>query len=527
MVEPTPFKPPVSTPPPNADAHARADTERNRQLFAWAEGVLKALGLDKAVAAARSIEELRRIALDVNDAEITLAIRDALHPTSGQRQEHFRGLKESSLKLILKNRFADLKKAREATLRRGKPPDWADQLILDKDGKPLSNLANLLLILREAPKWRGVLGFDEFAVRVVIKRPPPWGREAPDAPWTDHHDALTRVWFQRDAGINPAAGDVGRAVQAAARHNPFHPVRDYFDSLVWDGVPRLDAWLVTYFHAEDNSYIRTIGPRFLISSVARIYQPGCKADHVLTLEGPQGKQKSEALRTLVKVDDWFTDRLSHVSSKDAGMEVAGVQIVELAEMDALTRASSSAIKSFITRRYDRFRPPYGKHLARLPRQCVFAGTINPPADGRYLRDQTGGRRFWPVTCRGMIDLAGLELARDQIWAEARDRFRAGEPWWLETPELEALATAEQALRLVVDPWMSLIVEWLGDRTDVGVQETLKYIGVIPGPRARAAEMRVAQILKDLGFKKSRPRTADEREYRYWREPPAKKVSRRG
>ena len=174
-----PIKLPIPTPPPNADAHARADTERNRRLFDWAEAVLKALGLDKAVAAARSIEDLRRITLDVDSAEIALALRDALHPASGQHQEHFRGLKEGSLKLILKNRFADWKKAREATLRRGKPSDWTDELILDKDGKIVANLANLILILREAPKWKGVLGYNEFAACVVIQKCPPWGANRP------------------------------------------------------------------------------------------------------------------------------------------------------------------------------------------------------------------------------------------------------------------------------------------------------------------------------------------------------------
>ena len=169
-----PIQLPIPTPPPNADAHARADTERNRRLFDWAEAVLKTLGLDKEVAAARSIEDLRRIALDVNSAEIALALRDALHPTSGQRQEHFRGLKESGLKLVLKNRFADLKKAREATLRRGKPPDWADGLVLNKNGEVVPNLANLILILEEAPKWKGVLAYNEFKACVVIRKRPPW-----------------------------------------------------------------------------------------------------------------------------------------------------------------------------------------------------------------------------------------------------------------------------------------------------------------------------------------------------------------
>jgi predicted P-loop ATPase len=503
----------------DADDHAQADTQRNQRLFDWADAVLRKLGLDKAIAAARSIEELRGITFDPDSAEIVIAVRDALHPASGHRQEHFRGLKEGGLKLILKNRFTESKKTREAAFRRGKKqPDWTNQLILDKSGKIVANLANLILILRWAPKWTGVLAFDEFNARVVIRKRPPWGEEeAADTPWTDHHESLTRSWFQREK-INAAAGDIGRAVQAAARHNPFHPVRDYFDALAWDGTSRLDAWLITYFHAEDNEYVRAIGPRYLISSVARIFQPGCKVDHVLVLEGPQGKLKSEALRTLVKNDSWFTDRLSHVASKDAALEIAGVQLVELAEMDALAKATSSAIKSFLTRRRDRFRPPYGKHPIALPRQCVFAATINP-AVGGYLKDPTGARRFWPVACRGVIDRDGLEEVRDQLWAEAVHRFKADETWWLETPELEALATAEQAARFVVDAWEEPIHDWLGDRTEVGLLELLEQaLGFDPKQCPQSAQKRVVGILTKIGFTKRRPRTPEGRKQRYQRDP---------
>jgi predicted P-loop ATPase len=513
------IKLPVSV-SPDADEHARADTQRNQRLFDWADAVLKKLGLDKEVAAAQSIEKLRNITLDDADpAELILAIRDALHPASGHRQELFRGLTERGLKQILKNRLNELKKTREEVLRRRKPkqPDWTDQLILNRDGRIVANLANLILTLRQAPKWKGVLAFDEFNIRVCIRKRPPFEEEvAADTPWTDHHESLARSWFQREK-INAAAGDIGRAVQAAARYNCFHPVRDYFSSLVWDREPRLDAWLVIYFHAEDSEYIRAIGPRYLISSVARIFQPGCKVDHVPVLEGPQGKLKSEALRALVKNDAWFTDRLSHVASKDAALELAGVQLVEIAEMDALTKATSSAIKSFLTRRRDRFRPPYGKHPIALPRQCVFAATINPPAGG-YLKDPTGARRFWPVACRGMIDRDGLENVRDQLWAEAVHRFKAGEAWWLETPELEALATAEQAARFVVDAWDEPIREWLGDRVDVGLFEVLEHaLGLAPEHWTQSAQKRVIAVLTRMGFTKCRPRTPEGRKNRYQRD----------
>jgi predicted P-loop ATPase len=283
-------------------------------------------------------------------------------------------------------------------------------------------------------------------------------------------------------------------------------------------VPRLDAWLIDYFHAQDSVYIRAIGPRYLISGVARIYQPGCKVDHLLILEGPQGKQKSEALRTLAIRDSWFTDRLSPLASKDAALEIAGVLIAEIAEMDALARASASAAKSFLSRRRDRFRPPFGKHMISLPRQVVFAATINPPVGG-YLKDPTGARRFWPVACRGMVDRDGLEKARDQLWAEAVHRFKAGARWWLETPELEAVAAVEQAARFVVDAWEGPIREWLGDRIDVAITEVLeRALGFACEYWTQSAQNRVAKILTQLGFTHCRPRTKKGREYRYRREP---------
>jgi predicted P-loop ATPase len=471
------------------------------------------------VAQATSLEELHGITLNVEGADVSLAIRDALHPATGDRQEHFRGLREGALKQILKNRLADLKRDREKVLRRhagAKQRDWTDELILNVEGKIVPNLANLILILCKAPKWEGVLAYYEFTARVVIRGRPPWGKEEADAPWTDHHESLARVWFQTQK-INASAGDVGRAVQAAARHNQFHPVREYFESLNWDGVPRFDTWLIVYFHAEDSVYIRAIGPRFLMSSVARIYRPGCKVDNLVILEGPQGKQKSEGLRTLAIRDAWFTDRLSHLASKDAALEIAGVLIAEIAEMDALARALLSTAKSFLSRRHDRYRPPYGKHMISLPRQVVFAATINPPVGG-YLRDPTGARRFWPVACRGMVDLEGLEQARDQLWAEAVHRFKSGARWWLETPELGALAAAEQAARFVVDAWEGPIREWLGDRTDVTITEILEHaLGFPCEDWTQSAQNRVAKILTRLNFTHCRPRTKKGREYRYRRE----------
>jgi predicted P-loop ATPase len=369
-----------------------------------------------------------------------------------------------------------------------------------------------------------VLAYDEFAARVVIrggrKHSPPWGWESPDTPWSDHHEAQTRIWFHGQR-INAHIGDVGPAVQTAARSNGFHPVHDYFEALVWDGVPRLDRWLIDYCGAEDTPYHRAIAPCYLISGVARIYEPGCKADHMIVLEHDQGKLKSEFLRTLCPNSEWFTDTLSHIKSKDAALETAGVFMVEIAEMEPLLRPSSSAAKAFVTRRFERVRPPWGTHPVRRGRQFIFAGTINPPTTG-YFRDPTGSRRYWPVRCGHMLDVKGIEAARDRIWAEAVHRYKAKEKWWL-SPELEHLAEEEQDLRYRPDVWHDPVCDWIGNRLEVAVAEVLEEaLGFSPQSWTVGAERRVGAILTRLKFRKDRPRKDGERHRIYRRDqPPAK------
>jgi predicted P-loop ATPase len=463
--------------------------------------------------------------------EIELAIREALHPASGRPAAHFASLAKGFLKGILRNRLNEKIKDRRKELLHGRTGaagsqhsshSWTNDLKLDAKGGIRPILANYTLFLREHPAWKGVLAYDEFSACVVIRKRPPWGdpnASWTDTPWTDHFESLTRIWFQNE-DINANQGDCGRAVDAAARSNPFHPVRGRFETLDWDGNKRIDTLLPVYFHTEDTPYTRAVGPRWLISGVARIYEPGCKVDHVLVLEGPQGRRSSEALRTLAVRDEWFTDRVSHLASKDAAQEMAGVFIVEFGELEPLLRATTGTGKAFITRRFDRYRPAYGKHMNRHLRGNIFAGTINPPPEG-YLKDSTGSRRIWPVWCPS-IDLEALARDCDQLWAEAIVRYKAGETWWLE-PELEALATAEQAARYKTDSWQEPVEEWVGKRNDVGVAEVLEQaLGFAPQKQNRSAEMRVAHILTDLGFSKHRPRikggarAKSGRQNRYWR-----------
>ena len=297
--------------------------------------------------------------------------------------------------------------------------DWRSRLLRNERERIISCYENVALFLENSPEWAGVLGYNEFtAGYVVLKSPPAPVSAEPGSEIEDHFDTEVVRWLERRMLlVKPDL--VRRIVDVFARRNSYHPVRDYLESLpAWDGMPRIGTWLIDYCGVESsdvnpNTYAMAVGKKFLIGAVKRILEPGAKCDSVLVLEGQQGIGKSTVPRILAG-DEWFSDQLADVGSKDASLQLRGVWIIELSELDVLNRAELARAKAFLSQQTERFRLPYGRRIIHVPRQCVFVGTTN--ADS-WLKDETGGRRFWPLPCH-QIDLEGLRRDRDQLWAEA-------------------------------------------------------------------------------------------------------------
>jgi predicted P-loop ATPase len=350
-------------------------------------------------------------------------------------------------------------------------PGWHQLLRRDDRGRVIPDLANVLIALREEPELTFAMGYNEMLQHSIVMSEWPRGRRALSAQPAPHEtddDDVSRLqeWLQ-ERGI-PRIGReiVGQAVEVYARERRFHPVKEWLDALEWDGKPRLETWLFTYFGAEaedENAieYVCSIGKMFLIAMVARIFRPGCQCDYMLVLEGDQGILKSSACRALA--GDWFSDSLpENISSKDARQHLRGKWLVEVSELAAFSKTEVEALKAFITRREERYRPPFGRHDVIEPRQCVFVGTTNQDA---YIKDPTGGRRFWPVRCTE-VDDKGLAAVREQLFAEAVVRFKAGDRHWPTAADEAKYFRPQQEKRREDDPWVETIRKALDERPEM-------------------------------------------------------------
>ena len=345
-------------------------------------------------------------------------------------------------------------------------PDWRAELLWtsSRNGadKLVVHVDNVIRILQLDPEWKGKIGFDEFRARIVVSADAPWDEYQKPvralSAWTDNDTTRLCAWMRRRFhryAFNPTITDCERAVAVVSRTHDFNPVRDYLDSVAWDGTARLATWLTRYLGAEAGEYSARVGTWWLVSAVARIYKPGCKVDTVPILEGPQGIRKSSALRALAGAE-FFNDTPIDLNSKDAYSAIQGCWFVELAELESLMRVEASRAKAFFSSGTDRFRRAYARHEAEEQRQCIFVGTVNL---GEYLTDPTGARRFHPIQCK-VIDLEALERDRDQLWAEAVARYQSGEPWYPKTAEDHALLEEPQATRTKRDAWESLLAKYL-------------------------------------------------------------------
>jgi predicted P-loop ATPase len=374
--------------------------------------------------------------------------------------------------------------------------DWLNQCALSKNGEPLPTLENMLIGLRNDSKHKDRLTFNEMLRAPMINNSPAVAIEDNDITDIQEHFQI--------AGLKKISRDtVRQAVVGYASDHPYHPIREYLNALRWDDKPRS---LIDCLGAANTDYNKAICSMFLISMVARIFRPGCKVDHMLVLEGPQGVRKSTACRVLFG-DEYFSDDLPDISQKDAKQHLRGKWGIEIAEMHVFGKVESSHLKSFISRQTERYRPPYGHMEVDEQRQCVFIGTTNKDT---YLKDETGGRRFWPLIT-GEIDIEALKRDRDQLLAQAVTEFKNEVPWWPDHAFEEGTIAGEQAARYDQDAWYPIIQEYVSGSSATALNIASIALGALNMSSAnldRFTQHRIANILRELKYEQKHARSGN-------------------
>lgn len=384
-----------------------------------------------------------------------------------------------------------------------KPEDiwlkWGLQLTQNKT--PHLNLHNAALILESDPAYKSALYFDVFLQRIIRQN-------SPTREWGDADDLEVTRHLQSTLGIPRFGRDiVSQAVVAVAHKRPRNCVREWVESLTWDEQPRLEHFFSDHMGADDTDYVRCASRNFWLSLIARIFQPGCKVDNMIVLEGPQGVGKSTALQIIGGA--WFAEQHESATNPKAFSEILqGKLLIEISEMDAFNKVEVNRVKQTISCPSDRFRQAYGRHAADHPRTCIFVGTTNRDD---WNRDETGARRFWPITCGGDINLEGIRANRDQLFAEAKTRILAGEDHWKMPPDD---TKRQQEERFNADPWHEKVIDILKGVSEITTSKILLDLGVELPRQGRPEQMRVGQILRFMGWKRERSKTGKSRPYVY-------------
>lgn len=368
---------------------------------------------------------------------------------------------EAVRKTIGEERLAAAASDFEGPIKPGTSSDWMKQLTITKNGGFESNLNNFYLILENDPRLQLIRGRDLFSDKNIVDGAAPWPRDDECNIWTDTDDAGLRWYLSRVYKLE-GKEKIADAVRMVFEKRSFHPVKDFVEAVEWDGTPRVESLLIDYLGAEDTPYTRAVTKKCLVAAIARVYNPGCKFDYMLTIIGEQGIGKTLLVQRLA--GKWFSNSMPDIRGKESYEALDGVWLMEMGELAALKKSDRDAIKNYISKTEDTYRKAYARNSTVNKRHTIFIGTTN---ESNFLEDDTGNRRYWVVDTDehkrkrlvwGQNGLTDAEV--HQVWAEALNLYKAGENIMELTPEESAAATVQQRMHAIDDEWIGMIGEWL-------------------------------------------------------------------
>ncbi|VXD18762.1 VapE domain-containing protein [Planktothrix paucivesiculata] len=297
--------------------------------------------------------------------------------------------------------------------------------------------------------------------------------------------------------------DLKAIVIKTAKENSYHPVREYLSQCneKHSDTSILNGFAKRYFGVSNPLY-ETFVRKFLTGAVARVFEPGCKLDTMLVLQGEQGVGKSSFFKTLAIKDNWFCDNISIKDrDKDELLKLHQTWIAEIAELDyTFSKTDTGKIKSFLSTSSDKLRTPYAVKTESMPRMCAMAGTTNSLG---VLNDPSGARRFHIISVTKEIPIDLLEKECDAIWGAAVQCYKNGELWWLNREEQKQSNVNNEAYSRD-SPWLDDIENFVEDKISVATDDLLNVMGVQKDnlSQTKRAEIEIADIMLKLKWVKA-------------------------
>ena len=331
--------------------------------------------------------------------------------------------------------------------------DWRSGLVRNSsDNSIKNNLHNVYVILENDDRYKGKIRFNELKQL----------RSYCDDDWSDYSDCCLKLYLEEEYGVVTAIDTINQACTIVEREHAYHPIRDYLNSLQWDGIHRIKSVFSDFLGATDNLYTQSIAIITFVGAVARVFEPGVKFDTCTVFVGKQGIGKSKFIGKIAVKPEWFTDGVTTFDGKDFYESIQGKWIIELGEGTAFQKSIKERSKQAIASQQDFYRKPYGRHPEERPRQCVFFGTTN---NYDFLKDETGDRRYYPIDVN--IAKASKNLDKELtpeyvalLWAEALQLYKGGQSIYINDSKVLALAEQEQRKHFDESPLQSDIYNFL-------------------------------------------------------------------
>lgn len=329
---------------------------------------------------------------------------------------------------------------------------WVTRLSFDKNGNALNNVDNRDLIIKFDPLFK-LITRNNLTYDYELKGDLPWRTldSFDGAQITPTDEEELREHLERKYKLKVSKEMLTGMILRVSARRAFHPIRDYLDSLVWDGKKRLEDCLPGVVRSD---YTARVARLVFCGAVARAYDPGVKFDHTLVLQGGESVGKTHWCERMA---NGWSSTLGPLDSADTVTACHRSWIVIADEGFNLRQADMNRQKEFLTKTTDLYRMPYAPRHVERKRGFVFWSTTNDPA---FLRDEEGNRRYLPVACVGDVDFDVVTQDYvDQVWAEAIVLYRAGESLFLERAELKELKEVQKQFT-EEDALAGLIVEYL-------------------------------------------------------------------